>query len=355
VKLRLCATALFVAVLLSGCSTTEQTVPVLEEPKAQIESPAATPEEQVEPGVAPSAKQSTAPAAPSAEQKNELIDSIPAEKSLAGLKTHFQEIDAAASSLEPFKIEYTIGPTAVPSKVESVVSKFSDKLKMYQLLGLDSLNQDWVLASENDHDWWVDFRKAQDPRFPVEMWDKKSNVLGHCGLSSDVFCGAGNSLNGKNYQDNVVGTRFTNRGLDYVSRHESAHFYQAVFGYGGKCWMAEGQATFFETYLESTSRSRSDVIARLKTSTTGITNLSKNQLLSLLESDQVCQKDSNIAYDLGMLGYEYLYLNFSFLDVHDLQVASSTKGWDKAVTTVLSVDPANLNRDLAEYIYSETR
>ena len=343
-KLRLTATLLCIPLLLSGCSTSETEVPVSEDSK-----------EQTEASVAPTEEPNQAPVAPTTEQKKRLIEAIPAEKTLAGLKAHFQEIDEAASFLEPFLIEYTVGPTAVPSKVESVVSKFSDKLKMYQLLGLESLNQDWVLASEKDHDWWVDFRLAQDPSFPVEMWDKKSNVLGHCGLSSDVFCGAGNSLNGKNYQDNVVGTLFTSRGLDYVSRHESAHFYQAVFGYGGRCWMAEGQATFFETYLESSSRSRSEVIARLKSSPLEITDLSKNQLLALMESDQVCQKDSNIAYDLGMLGYEYLYLNFSFQDVHDLQVVSSTKGWDKAVTKVLSIDAGNLNRDLAEYIYAETR
>jgi hypothetical protein len=170
-----------------------------------------------------------------------------------------------------------------------------------------------------------------------------------------VFCGAGNTVNGKNYQDNVVGTAFTNRGIDYVSRHESAHFYQAVFGYGGRCWMAEGQATFFETYLESSSRPRADVLARLKTSELGITDLSESELLGLLTNDQVCQSDPNIAYDLGMLGYEYLYMNFSFLDVHELQVLSSNEGWDQAVPQLLAIDASELNSQLAAYIFAETR
>jgi hypothetical protein len=56
-----------------------------------------------------------------------------------------------------------------------------------------------------------------------------------------------------------------------------------------------------------------------------------------------------------MLGYEYLYMNFSFLDVHELQVLSSTEGWDEAVTKVLSIDARDLVSDLAEYIHSETR
>jgi hypothetical protein len=226
---------------------------------------------------------------------------------------------------------------------------------MYQFLGLESLDQDWVLASENDYQWWVDFRSEQEPSFPVEMWNKELNELGHCRLSADVFCGAGNGVNGKNYQDNVVGTAFTNRGIDYVSRHEATHFYQAVFGYGGRCWMAEGQATFFETYLESSSRSRAEVLARLSDSPTGVVQLSESELLGLLTSDQICQSDSNIAYDLGMLGYEYLYMNFSFLDVHNLQVLSSTEGWDEAVSQVLSVEALELNTELAAYIFAETR
>jgi hypothetical protein len=289
------------------------------------------------------------------EQILELISSLPEEKSRDGLRNHFRAIDEAASQLEPFKIEYTTGPTAVQSKVDRVVAQFSEKLKMYQFLGLESLDQDWVFASEQDYEWWVEFRSAQDSSFPVEMWNKEINELGHCRLSADVFCGAGNTVNGKNYQDNVVGTAFTNRGIDYVSRHEAAHFYQAVFGYGGRCWMAEGQATFFETYLESSSRSRADVLAELDTSPTGITSVSEDEILRLLSNDQICQGDSNIAYNLGMLGYEYLYLNFSFLDVHNLQVLSSSESWDEAVSQVLSIEASELNAQLAAYIFAETR
>ena len=289
------------------------------------------------------------------QQVDELIRSLPAERTRDGLRAHFRAIDEAAIQLEPFEIEYTTGPTADPARVEKVVNRFSDKLKMFQFLGLESLDQDWVLASEKDYQWWVDFRSAQDPSFPVEMWNEEINELGHCRLSADIFCGAGNTVNGKNYQDNVVGTAFTNRGIDSVSRHEAAHFYQAVFGYGGKCWMAEGQATFFETYLESSSRSRDQVLLSLSGSPLGIAQLSESELLGLLENDQICQPDSNIAYDLGMLGFEYLYLNFSFLDVHNLQVLSSTEGWDEAVSQVLGIEASELNASLAAYIFAETR
>lgn len=289
-------------------------------------------------------------------QINQLIRSLPEQKTRDGLRAHYTAIEKAARQLEPFEIEHTAGPTAVPSKVESVVEMFSDKLKIFQLLGLEGLDQDWVIASEKDYAWWVDYRLSQDPGFDVSLWNPELNELGHCRLSAEVFCGAGSAFNGKNYQDNVVGTEFKELSrLDYVSRHEAAHFYQAVFGYGGRCWMAEGQATFFETYLESTSRSRSDVLARLKASPTGIAQASDEEVLNLLTNDQICQSDSDIAYDLGMLGYEYLYLNFSFLDVHNLQVQSSTEGWDKAVVDVLGKDPQELNVALAGYIYTESK
>jgi hypothetical protein len=119
--------------------------------------------------------------------------------------------------------------------------------------------------------------------------------------------------------------------------------------------MAEGQATFFETYLESSSRSRADVLAELDNSPTGISSVSEDEILRLLSNDQICQGDSNIAYNLGMLGYEYLYQNFSFLDVHNLQVLSSAESWDEAVSQVLSIEASELNAQLASYIFNEPR
>jgi hypothetical protein len=94
---------------------------------------------------------------------------------------------------------------------------------------------------------------------------------------------------------------------------------------------------------------------RLSESPLGIAQLSEAELLGLLVNDQICQSDSNIAYDLGMLGYEYLYMNFSFLDVHNLQVLSSTESWDEAVSQVLGIDSSDLNAALAAYVYAETR
>jgi hypothetical protein len=48
-------------------------------------------------------------------------------------------------------------------------------------------------------------------------------------------------------------------------------------------------------------------------------------------------------------------MNFSFLDVHNLLVLSSTQSWEEAVSQVLSIEASELNAALASYIFVETR
>ena len=338
--MRLFAIAFGAIVLLSGCAAPVQ----MAEPTA-TESPASQPTEEPQENPAPEPEVSV-------EDLQALIHEIP-NSDIESLRQHFLSIDEGVQGLDPFPIEYQLGPTAIPEKVELVIDRFSQKLKMFQLVGLESLDQDWVIASENDYEWWVEYRSNQDSDYPLDLWNADLKELGHCRLSSDVFCGAGNYVNGKNYQDNVVGTRFTDRGLDYVARHEGAHFYQAVFGYGGRCWFAEGQATFFETYLETSSRSRSQVIQDLVRSEANLSALSEQELIDLISSDGVCYPDYRVAYDLGMLAFEYLYMNLSFAQVHDLMVRSSEVSWDQALVEVLDVDPNEFNGSLASYIYSQ--
>lgn len=280
-----------------------------------------------------------------------IIDQVPKAKTLSALGMHVKAIELSASKLRPIELEYTIGPTVDPKKAKLVTDRFAQKLRMYQLVGLEKLDMDWVFASEKDYEWWRDYRSKQNARYPLDLWNPETNELGHCRLSSDIFCGAGNGVDGVNYQDNVIGTRFIDRGLDYVTRHESAHFYQAVFGYGGRCWFAEGQATFFETYLESSSRSRAQVIGGLRSSRTKVAESSKSTFETLLANNRICDGDSNIAYDLGMLAMEYLYLNYSFQEVHDLQSRSSTQSWDSVVRDVLKIEPSQLLKEMADYIY----
>jgi len=346
------------SLFLGGCAAVEPSV----EPTAseivtqQVETetqtePVEAPEPEPEAEPKPEAEPRPEPAV-TTQELMELINTVPSSD-LESLRQHFLLIDEGAQSLEPFPIEYQIGPTAVPEKVELVIDRFSQKMKMFQLVGLESLDQDWVLASEKDYEWWVEYRTNQEPDFPIELWDAERNELGHCRLSSDVFCGAGNGVNGKNYQDNVVGTRFTDRGLNYVARHEGAHFYQAVFGYGGRCWFAEGQATFFETYLETSARSRFQVIQDLLRSPSNVGDASEQELIDLVSSDSVCSPDYRVAYDLGMLAFEYLYMNFSFTQVHDLMVRSSDIAWDLAIAEVLNVEPKALNEALARYVFSQ--
>jgi hypothetical protein len=330
------------ALLLSSCTVT------FDSPEVVVEFPADRAPE------VPSPQEPTAAVTPySREDLEALIRSTPSVADLDGLAEHINELEFAASFLAPIEISYTLGPTADPERVGRVIDSFANKLKIYQLLGLEALGMDWLIVSEQDFRWWVDFRIAQDPDYPVDVWNETRGELGHCRLSPEVFCGAGQTVSGNEYQDNVVGTKFDDQGIDYVARHEAAHFYQAVFGYGGRCWMAEGQATFFETYLESSSRSRSQVIASLLTSFGSVDWSDQATLTTLMRNNSICDDDYRVAYDLGMLAYEYLYLNFSFFQIHELQVVSSKQPWSEAVSAVLGIDSGLLDASLAGYIFEQ--
>jgi len=283
----------------------------------------------------------------------DIINQKPASPTLTSLKTHIKQLEQAASNLQPIEIKYISGPTVVSEKVKLVMSRFQEKMKIYQLLGLNSIDIDWVIVSEVDYEWWINYRKSQDSDFPLDLWNINTNEFGHCKISADILCGAGNTVNGKIYQDNIIGTKFTNRGLDYVTQHEAAHFYQSVFGYGGRCWMAEGQATFFETYLETSSRSRNQVISRLLTSSAGIANFDEEKLITKMQDNTICDDDPNIAYDLGLLAFEYLYLNLSFKQVHELMVDSSVSSWEYTIKSLLGKSSSNFDKEIAQYIFSQ--
>lgn len=277
-------------------------------------------------------------------------DALPAEKTISALRTHIQALDRQAQQLTPMTLDFTAGPTTDPEAVRRVVDTFAAKLKLFQLVGLERLTMSWVIASEKDYAWWRDRRLAELPNYPVSLWDTAANELGHCRLDPTVFCGAGHAIGGRTYQDNVVGTAFVDRGLNYVARHESAHFYQGVFGYGSRCWFAEGQATFFETYLETTSRSRDMIISQLKVNPTGVAQLSQAELQRRIADNSICTGSSNIAYELGMLAMEYLYMNYSFQKIHELQSQGRTMSWDQGVREFLGADPQVINAGIAAHI-----
>jgi len=281
------------------------------------------------------------------------LNKLPEARTFTALASHLKKLEMEASKLAPIELEYVAGPTTVAKSVNRVVGRVRDKLKIFQLVRLTNIEMDWVIASEKGYLWWREYRLGQKVQFSIELWDPKLNELGCCRLSADVLYGAGSSINEVNYQDNVVGTKFVDRGLDYVTRREATHFYQSMFGYGGRCWVADGQATLFETYLESTFRTRDQVISRLKLSPSSNIKDILAQLEGKLSKDTVCIGDSNVAYDLGLLAMEYLYMNCSFQAVHDLQVRSSKEPWATSVPEVLGVSSQSLDAEIASYILIE--
>ena len=284
---------------------------------------------------------------------SELINSTPAEPGLLGLKQHFLQIDKASEANQPIDMPFTLGPTTNEENAQLVRSRFQEKLKFFQSLGLKSLDMHWVIASEKDHDWWLEFRKNQFAGYPVELWDTYKNMLGHCTLDPDIFCGAGNGVNDGFYQDNVIGTEFTDRGLDHVTRHEATHFYQSSVGFIDTCWFVEGQATFFETYLEPTARTREQVINRLISSNTKVALSTEKELVNKLNRNSICDSDPDVRYDLGMLVFEYLYQEYSVQTIHDLLVETNATSWASATNDILGVSSTDLNAGIAKYLFAQ--
>jgi hypothetical protein len=63
-----------------------------------------------------------------------------------------------------------------------------------------------------------------------------------------------------------------------------------------------------------------------------------------------CRK-TEINYNLGAAIFEYLYGNYSMLDIHDLYLeAIATNDWDAATTAALGLTADELNTELALYV-----
>ena len=324
-------------------------------PKPNVQSPQPvepTPLPTQTPTPTPTPTPAPSPSATAAPQNPNPESTLPTLRTLAGLNAHMQQIELKARSQPDFKFNYTSSPRANPRAIQEVVGAFVQKIKIFQLVGLEKINMNWVLSAEIDHAWWRQTRLNQLSSYPVSLWDNSKNVLGHCNLSSDVFCGAGTSIGGTLYQDNVVGTAFSGRGLQTVSRHEAAHFYQQEAGFGDVCWFAEGQATFVEVQLDAMDR-RSWFIDRLKANPTGVGMLTASQIQTALNRNTICDGSSYIRYDLGMLVFEYLMLNYTMSDIHKAQLYMKQFDWQAAVQNVLKTDITDLNAQIAGYVHRE--
>ena len=125
--MRLISLLAVASLFLAGCATVE---PSVEPTASEIATQQVETETQTEPGEAPEPEPEPEPESePKPEpavttlELMELINTVPSSD-LESLRQHFVLIDEGAQSLEPFPIEYQMGPTAVPEKVELVIDRF---------------------------------------------------------------------------------------------------------------------------------------------------------------------------------------------------------------------------------------
>jgi hypothetical protein len=94
------------------------------------------------------------------------------------------------------------------------------------------------------------------------------------------------------------------------------------------------------------------VINTFKASPSKTAQLSEAELIARLQNNSVCDQDYRVAYDMGMLAFEYLYMNYSLKQVHDLMVLSSNTPWSRAVPEVLGVGADELDAAIGRYVHS---
>ena len=231
----------------------------------------------------------------------------------------------------------------------------------------------WTIMSEKDYGWWKQVVDEQEGKSAYYAWDPTTNMLGHCQLSSIVFCGYGNAFKSntpdyKFLQYNVIGSNFTSKPNANTVNHESVHFYQlsVVQGFPRDlpCWYVEGQASLYGGALEfNLTTQRSSSIRQ------------RNQFKSIVrqyqpKADDYASKDwievlknmyyphiscSNqqdyFKYALGMFVWEYLYEQYGPKVMHQVLLDfKAGRSFDEASQMRLGPNLDQLNEELASHL-----
>lgn len=262
-------------------------------------------------------------------------------------------------------IQFVMSPTVDPEKATETAKAYREAgrywTKFYGSKGEYPIV--WVLLSEKDYDWW--HAKVTELEGPAGnfLWDPTTNMLGHCGLSSTVFCGYGTTQVGTSgkqtlFQYNVIGSRFSGKPVANVVNHESVHLYQLssnqTFPRDIPCWYVEGQATFYGNSLSMTNDHDWEyqrVISSIPDAKKKSADEWVQQLEYLQNNPDECRKDSR-NYSIGSIMWEYLLLNYSEEVMHKILIYTKDHTWADATQQILGVSSTGLNRKLAEYISS---
>lgn len=294
----------------------------------------------------------------------ELIATVPEGDDWEAIAAHIIEINEMASLGPGIQLDAELSPTVDQAKATETIDAYSKAMGMWTFFDVSEVPIVWSIMSEVDYDWW--YQRVQDietPRPALDVWNPETNLLGHCYPDAYSYCGYGNPTeSGFMFQYLLIGSKYEGAPNRNTVHHEAAHYYQVAFpGHLEAdrilpCWFIEGQASFIGNSIAATYNA-ADPMSRFQRTLPGDATWTLEQWEVLLDdltyndnAKSECRK-TEINYTLGAAIFEYLYGNYSMLDIHDLYLeAIATKDWNAATTAALGLTADELNSELALYV-----
>lgn len=281
----------------------------------------------------------------------------------------------SAQDLGSFPFEYRLGPTVNTQKAEESIAAYAKAMKLWlaRLDGLTIRPIVWAIMSEKDYSWWKDLAEQQEGPDVRYNWDPKTQMFGHCKLSSRAFCGYGMPYHPGSdeyalLQYSVIGSEYTELPNPNTVNHESVHFYQfgvvERFPDDTPCWFIEGQASLYGNVLENDIDSQRTDSIRQRDNFKGIVrqyqpeadSLGADDWVTVLEHmyppDVSCGSSQDyFKYALGMFDWEYLYAEYGPEAMHRLLLDfANGASFEAGITSQLGVTLGELNRLLADHL-----
>jgi hypothetical protein len=274
-----------------------------------------------------------------------------------------------------FPFEYKLGPTVNQEKAKESIAAYDKAMKIWMAV-LDGAKLSpivWTIMSEKDYVWWKQVVDQQEGSSANYAWNPTTNMLGHCQLSSNVFCGYGNTFKSntpdyKFLQYNVIGSAYTQLPNANTVNHEAVHFYQlgVVQGFPRDlpCWYVEGQASLYGGALQfnlTTERSSSiwqrdnfkSIVRQYQPNANSFAAKDWVEVLKNMYQPHIsCSNQQDyFKYAVGMFAWEHLYEQYGSKVMHQVLLDfKAGRSFAEASQKQLGLTLDQLNEKLAVHL-----
>ncbi|MEY5018393.1 MAG: hypothetical protein RJB54_311 [Actinomycetota bacterium] len=281
----------------------------------------------------------------------------------------------SAQNQGKFPFIYKLSPNVNKAKADESIAAYDKAMKPWLAIlnGAKVSPVVWVIMSEKDYAWWKELVDQQEGTSANYAWNPTTNMLGHCQLSPNAFCGYGNTFKSntpdyKFLQYNVIGSSYTGSPNANTVNHESVHFYQlsVVQGFPRDipCWYVEGQASLYGGALQNDLLTERKASTRQRDNFKGTVRRYQPEADSYKASDWIAvlnnmypphiscsgQQDY-FKYATGMFIWEYLYATYGPQVMHQVLLDfKDGKLFVDAIQRQLNVNLEQLNQKLADHL-----